>query len=831
MLLLLTGILFIAPSSGDLYGQVVINEYSASNLDDFPDNYLAYEDWIELYNAGASAVDLSGFHLSDRETAPKKYEIPAGTTIPAGGFLRFWTSGRNLVGPAGNYHTSFKLKQTKTNPEFVVFSDQFGSIIESHQMQRTQLSHSRGRAQDGGATWAIFTTPTPNGTNNNTASFERYAAMPEMDQTAGFYSGGISVNITTTETNATIRYTTNGQAVGASSTAFSSAVNVGNTTVVKARVFSNNPAVLPSNLEWHTYLINEVHVLPVISISGSDLQNLANGNQQLRPHGTCEYFTAAGDMVTKGTGEFNSHGQDSWVHDQRSLDWITRDEMGINHALEAKLFPTSDRDEFQRVMFRAEGDDNYPGIDSSAHMRDMYTQTITDLANMHVDKRRASKIVLYIDGIYWGVTSLREKVDDPDYTKYYYGQDKYNIQMIMTWGNTWIEYGPSNTITQWNILYNYIVNQDMSNPTHFAYVDSLYEWRSLVDYTLINSYVVCSDWLNWNTAWWRGNDPSGTHRKWAYNMWDDDATFGHYINYTGIPSQTPDVDPCFPENLNNNFSDPEGHMTVLNNLRANPTFDQWYISRYVDLMNTYFSCDSMHQLLDSLVAVVDPEMNRHCVRWGGSYQQWSQNIQKLRDFVDTRCNFVSQGINGCYGLTGPYEVAFNVEPADAGHIQVNSTYLQQFPWKGDYHAGLPILLEAVEYDTTWIFDHWEVITHSVTPHDSIKNVELNITQADSVVAHFRIRNPVGRPEPVDEVKDIQVFPNPFTESTTIKVEGKVRATNLVVYDLLGKPVRQLTPTAMNTFKVDRTGLADGLYFFRLEDKDGRVLGNGKFVVE
>ena len=31
--------------------QVTINEFSASNLSDFPDNYAKHEDWIELYTA------------------------------------------------------------------------------------------------------------------------------------------------------------------------------------------------------------------------------------------------------------------------------------------------------------------------------------------------------------------------------------------------------------------------------------------------------------------------------------------------------------------------------------------------------------------------------------------------------------------------------------------------------------------------------------------------------------------------------------------------------------------------------------------------------------
>ena len=41
------------------FSQLYINEYSASNLDQFPDNYGKYEDWIEIYNAGNSYVNLN----------------------------------------------------------------------------------------------------------------------------------------------------------------------------------------------------------------------------------------------------------------------------------------------------------------------------------------------------------------------------------------------------------------------------------------------------------------------------------------------------------------------------------------------------------------------------------------------------------------------------------------------------------------------------------------------------------------------------------------------------------------------------------------------------
>ncbi|MFN9955587.1 MAG: CotH kinase family protein, partial [bacterium] len=106
------------------------------------------------------------------------------------------------------------------------------------------------------------------------------------------------------------------------------------------------------------------------------------------------------------------------------------------------------------------------------------------------------------------------------------------------------------------------MTHNMANPSDYNYVTGLYDATSLVDYVIANAITVCSDWLNYNTGWWRGMDPNGQHRRWGYILWDNDATFGHYINYTGIPNTGPYADPCDPEGLGLS-SDPEGHIQVL----------------------------------------------------------------------------------------------------------------------------------------------------------------------------------------------------------------------------------------------------------------------------
>ncbi len=62
---------------------IVINEVE-SNGD--------VNDWVELYNAGAAAVDISGWVLKD-STENDTYTVPAATSIGAGAFLVVDVSG------------------------------------------------------------------------------------------------------------------------------------------------------------------------------------------------------------------------------------------------------------------------------------------------------------------------------------------------------------------------------------------------------------------------------------------------------------------------------------------------------------------------------------------------------------------------------------------------------------------------------------------------------------------------------------------------------------------------------------------------------------------
>jgi hypothetical protein len=91
--------------------QIYINEISPTNLNANPDQDGDYPDWIELYNAGASAVNLSGYKISDDDEP--KWSLP-GYSLPANSRATIFCSGKNrpappLPGPSVNHwETVFK---------------------------------------------------------------------------------------------------------------------------------------------------------------------------------------------------------------------------------------------------------------------------------------------------------------------------------------------------------------------------------------------------------------------------------------------------------------------------------------------------------------------------------------------------------------------------------------------------------------------------------------------------------------------------------------------------------------------------------------------------
>jgi hypothetical protein len=136
-----------------------INEVMAANTR-FA-NAGTYPDLIELHNAGAAAVDLTGKSLSDDPLLPRKFVFPAGSSISAGGYLVVYADTETS---APGLHTGFALDAEGDQVRLYDTTVAGGGLIDAIVFGFQIPDHSISRTGAGADVWAL-TTPTPSGAN------------------------------------------------------------------------------------------------------------------------------------------------------------------------------------------------------------------------------------------------------------------------------------------------------------------------------------------------------------------------------------------------------------------------------------------------------------------------------------------------------------------------------------------------------------------------------------------------------------------------------------------------------------------------------------------
>jgi len=141
--------LTVTYTGGSGWPGLVINEWMAFNQSALADPADGeFDDWIELYNPGGAAADLSGWFLSDDPAEPFKYSIPAGFNVPAGGFLLVWADdevAQNDPATRPDLHAAFKLD---AGGESILLSAPDGTLIDRVDFGQQSPDKTMGRSGD-----------------------------------------------------------------------------------------------------------------------------------------------------------------------------------------------------------------------------------------------------------------------------------------------------------------------------------------------------------------------------------------------------------------------------------------------------------------------------------------------------------------------------------------------------------------------------------------------------------------------------------------------------------------------------------------------------------
>ncbi len=624
------------------------------------------------------------------------------------------------------YEASFKLDR---HGEDVYLYDNSGSLIDHQSYANMQEDNSAGRKPDGGG-WGIFSNPTPGSSNNGSTLYNNYCPKPVFSHPAGFYTSNISLAITSPLSGATIRYTTDGTDPSSSSSVWNNNLSINSTKVVKARIYKSG--YLPGDIVTNTYFKNQSLDLPVITIN-TDPDNLFDNNTgiyQLGPNAdpaypnfganfwqdwerpaTVEYFDRNDDQLFNVKADIKIYGNYSRAKPQKSFEIKVNENTGYG-AIDYPLIPDKPTlPEFDNFVLRNSGSDW-----NEVHFRDAFLQRV--LKPSHTGYLATQPVNVYINGSYWGVYCIYEN-HDQHFMKNNYGYHKDEIDYLIEGGSIDTKYGSKADFMN---LVSYATSANSSTTAYYDKINAELDLENFTDYMAAETYFNNQDWMgDWtnNIKMWR---PQGG--KWRYLIYDLDMTVG----YSGASSSGNTLKLARDPNSQNYTSD------LFDAILENPTYKNYFINRYADLINTIFLPDSMKKIEKTFKDSMANDMVKHFNKWGGSTSAWNSDISSMESFINARPAKMRGFIQSEMGLNSQVTLTLNVSPAGAGKILISTVIPKSYPWSGVYFKGNPVTITAIA-NPGYSFDHWHSNVAFTTNNTNV-SVNKNFTATDAITAYF-----------------------------------------------------------------------------------------------
>lgn len=682
---------------------VKVNEVMASNTNTIADpDFNEYGDWVELYNPDSVAVDISGFYLTDIFSQPQKWRFPlSGVIIPANGYLIVWCDDHNT-----GLHANFKLT---TNGEMVGLYSATGALVDTMSFGQQSSDISYGRFPDGENNWYTFFPATP-GTQNFESNISGRCPIPDFSIQGGFYSGSVTVSLSSTMSGSEIRYTLDGKDPGPNTPLYTTPIQIDSTTVLRAATFKLQN--LPSKPVSNTYFINVTTELPVISLSTdpanffSDTSGIyvigtngitgycasspRNWNQDWERPITAEFYEEDKTRAFSVNAGVKIFGGCTRLYAEKSLALYMRDKYGDSKIF-YKIFKDSYLYEFNNLVLRNAGQDWY---------RTMIREgVIVGLVkpHMNVDLQDYRPAVVFLNGKYWGIHNLREKLNE-HYIEYHYNVAEEDLDLIEYSKTPDVSTGDSVAYYE---MYNFLKNHDLSQEANYEHAKSIIDIDSFIDYHVAEIFAANGDWPANNVKMWRERKPGA---KWRWMLYDLD--FGYGGNSQGL--YTTNTLKHALDSVNTISTNPPWATMIFRRMMNNIEFRNEFIQRMAAHISTTFEINHSLRIIDSVKALVANEIPKHKARWPNSISfgaTWDAQVELIREFAQLRPAQMRLFFYDRFNIPSSYSVNLTTNDSTAGKIVAHT---KTFPWntKPVFFKNIPLKIRALP-NPGYRFVRWE----------------------------------------------------------------------------------------------------------------------------
>ncbi len=664
------------------------------------DNVLA----IQIHNTSGTSSDMT--------------MIPFFTLCKNSSF-----DGGDYINPILNFtqsalHTNFKIK---SEGDTLVLTNASGQVVDEKLTGNIPVDISLGRKPDGTHNWYYFDEPTPGESNTTQEYGISSVEEPLLSHPGGFYTSGFNLTISPVNAGDPVYYTTDCSEPGLSSSLYSGPVSISSTTIIRARVIKSGE--LPGPIVSSTYFFERTFDLPVISVY-SDPYNLWDYNYGMYADGpgwtssfphqganfwedwerpaNVEMYESDGNLAFSINAGIKIFGGWSRGFPQKSLSVFARKKYG-DADIAYNIFPDKAISKFEAVVLRNSGNDW-----NSTMFRDaMITSLVRPL---DVDVQAYRPAVGFLNGEYWGIHNIREKINE-HYLASNYNLDPDSIDLLE---------GQNNVIngdgTHYANMYSFIANNDMTNSSNYEYIKTQMEVDNYIRYMLSQIYCNNKDWPGNNLKYWRPATDNGRYR---WIMYDTDFGFSIWSQDYAVNTL------AFTLVANSSsYANAPWATLIFRKLTQNTEFRNSFINQFADRLNTNFKAENVIDHIDDMIEVIENEIPYHSSKWPDLGNFWGK-VDDMKTFAENRVDNVRQHIIDQWpSVTEHNPVNVYVYPENAGRIKINTIYPDEYPWSGRYFKDVPIELTAFPKEgysfVEWTGDiAWDEATISVNPSEAL----------------------------------------------------------------------------------------------------------------
>ena len=524
----------------------------------------------------------------------------------------------------------------------------------------------------------------------------------EFAPQGGTYSGAPVVELFA-PLGAKIFYTTDGSYPKPSrANKYEGPILVEETAVIRAIAYKNGRKSKPIG---HTYLIQEPDTkFPVVSLaiepeilfdmeSGLFMKGTNVVDSLWRKPGAnfwsrrehslnVEIFENDGQCIYRDYSGLRLFGGMSRLFPQKSMAIVARKRYG-NKRIRHRIFGKEGLKKFKYLVLRNSGSDF-----SKSHFRDGLMTTLVKDWDLETQDFRPA--LVYINGRYWGIYNIREKVN-----RYFIAghHDVHKDSIDLMEHRMSRKRGHRHHYAK---MVEFIKNNDLSKPANYAWVAGQMEIDNFIDYQIAQIFFDNRD-AGGNIKYWRPQTEEG---KWRWILYDTDWGFGLHDKdayaFNSLAFHTEPNGPSWPN--------PPWSTLILRKLLENKSFQERFITRFSDRLNTAFDSDLVLGQIEYFYQRLQPEMPRHLQRWRRPMQRWKDEVEKMRVFAAERPEFVWGHLQEYFDLGERNKI--ELESTHGGHVMLNEHWRIDQAFAGEYFEDMPIKLQAVPH-LGYRFTHWE----------------------------------------------------------------------------------------------------------------------------